>query len=252
MKFFGKLDIKKAAIVLLAAACVFLYIDGCVKGKRLDEATSELSIANLKNQELDSIKNKLDQTVYTQEAVIVRTNEALKSLTDEKFQLHKKHEKKIKEVTFYYESKLKIKADSVFIPFPVEVDNLDHIKNIDSLKAYVKDSTIRVPKTVSLDSSYSEYKKGLRLSASVNKEGLKINTVGFVDTQYIRVNKLKRNLWQSITFKPRKFEVQVLHTSPYVTVEGQNSVIYVDKKRGKVILDLLKVGAGVFIGNKIL
>jgi hypothetical protein len=245
------LTFKNILIAVLIVVGVGLFIDGCRTSQKLEKTKNELTLANLKFKEVDSIKNVLGQKVYTQEVTITENQEVIKQLADEKFQLQNKYERKIKETIFFYEAKLNLKADTVLIPYPVDNTDVSAYTSLDSLKRYVRDSTIRVPKHVELSDSASEYKKGLRFDADITKQGFKINTVGFVDTQYIRIDKKKRNFWKFITFKPKTYEVKVLHTSPYLNVEGQKSLLYIDKPKGRLLKTIIPIGVGILIGTKL-
>lgn len=246
--------LKPSYFIILTLAVIFILtaFKACSLAKQVENATIEKQNIELKYKVLDSVNNLLNQKVYTQEATITSDQDVIKKLGEENFNLKKKYERKIKETIFYYEAKLSAKADTVKVPYPVEDTNaVNAYTSLDSLKKFVKEKTITIPKNIVLDSLSEEYQKGLRFSASINKTDLTINSVAFVDTQYIRINQKKRNFWQSVTFKPRKYEVQVLHSSPYINIEGQRSLLYIPKSKGRLIKTLLPIGLGVIIGTKL-
>jgi hypothetical protein len=236
--------------LIIAGLAVLLLLQKCSNDVSTDKYNNTLDSLTLANQRLDSIKNDLGQKVYTQEVIITSNQEAINNLAKEKFNLEKKHEKKIKETVFYYEAKLRAKADSVFIPYE-DTSQLKKFKDSTEMYRFMVDSMIQVPKRVTLDSTSQFYKDGLRFDATIQKKGLNINTVQFIDTQYIRVSKLKKNLWQTVTFKPRKYRIDVLHTSPLITIQGQNSVIYQPAKKANLLPKVLIGGGLIYLGTRL-
>jgi hypothetical protein len=229
---------------VIAGLVVFLVLQkGCAdaRNKQLAVTIDSLTLAN---QTLDSIKNKKDQTIYTQNVIATNMREQIKQLAQEKFDLKDKYERKVKDVQFFYQAKLRQKLpDSTLIRYTDTT--LLVPMDCDDLKVFVRDSMIKVPKHIELDSSF----KGVTFDADILKDGLRINYLEFLDSQYIRVDKMKRNVWQFLTFKPNKYQVKVLHTSPYMQVLGQNSIIYVPPKKANILLKAIGAGGLILLGH---
>lgn len=234
----------KITYAIIGLLVAFIVFQKCNYDKFNKYYHNKIDSLTLANQTLDSIKNKKNQTIYTQDVIATNMREQIKQLAQEKFDLQNKYERKVKDVEFYYQAKLRQKLpDSTIIKYKdttllVPVD-------CDDLKVFVRDSMIKVPKHVELDSTY----KDVALDADILKDGLRINSLVFTDSQYIRVDKMKRTFGQFITFKPHKYQIKVLHTSPYMQVQGQNSIIYVPPKKAKIGAKILEIGALLFIGS---
>lgn len=239
---------KEILIILLLGGLVLSLFDGCGKGKELVEIRKELRVA-------DSMKNELGQTVYRQNVQIVQKDTELKAYTDSIFNLKKKHEKEVKKVHAFYATRTKVEIDSVLVPYK---DTSWTKKWKDSIRAncaaviqYYEDSTVRVG-TVAKDST-----PYYNIELTVQKAGVLVNTIQFVDSQYIRVVTIKGGLFKrDITGKrmfhvKRRMEVQVLHTNPYFKNIGINSIVVVPPKDGAFVKGLL-TGAALTIGTQIL
>lgn len=245
-----KITIERVIIAILALVLAFSLFKSCQKNNKIDQLKDANLSLQLENQELDSIKNILGQTVTLQEVIVVRSQEELRKLSDEKFQLQNKLNRKIQEVLYYQSQTTETAIKEILIPYE-DTTKLRRFKDSADFYKYALDSMITVPRTVKIDSTSIEYKNGFRFSGIVLKQGFKLNTAAFLDSQYIRVVEKKRNFWQFISFKRRPVEVQVLHTSPYLNVTGQNSVIYQPRSGGRFIEKALLIGAGVFLGSKL-
>jgi|GEM_PF-4173952 len=240
---------------VIAGLFLCLFLNKCNYESQVARQNVALDSLTLANQKLDSIKNELKQTVYTQTSIITDNQAEIKDLTDQKFNLTKKYEKKIKDVTFYYEAQLSAHIDNTFIPYKdtATIDSvrkeLSKYKDTASLYNYVLNNMIKVPKAVTLDSVEDKYQEGIRLSGVITKTGFHLGTISIADTQYIRVVKLKRGFFHP--FSKPKFQVQVLHSSQFINVMGQNSVIYSPVKKPNILLKALEFGGLIFLGSRL-
>jgi hypothetical protein len=215
------------------------------RNARFQNSIDSLTLAN---QKLDSIKNKKDQTIYTQTVIATNMQAQIKQLAQEKFDLQNKYERKVKDITFFYQAKLRAKLpDSTIVVYKDTTHNIP--SDCDSLKRFVVDSMIVVPQHVNLVRLDSNGHKAFSLDADIRKNDLIINNLEFIDSQYIRVDKMKRGFWKFITFKPNSYQVKVLHTSPYMQVLGQNSIIYVPPKKANLFIKAVVAGGLIYLGT---
>lgn len=249
------MKIKDAVIAGLIGLVGFLIYNNIQQTKQIDVLEDSNLSLKLEKQTFDSVKNKLNQTVIIQEAAIVKTQGELRKLSDEKFQLTNKLDKKTKEVLYYQKQVGKTTIVEVEVPY---VDSAVLEQFSDSIKQkcaevinYYEANTVTVPRSVALDTLGVEYKNGLRFEGTVRKNDFKIDSMSIIDTQYTRLVQKKRNFLQFITFQPRPIEVQILHTSPYLKVNSLNTVYYKPRKAAKILGKAILIGTGVFLGTKL-
>lgn len=230
-------------IILVAGIIFCLFLVKCEREKTLI-AESVVTELQLKNQELDSIKNLQDQVIYTQTVLETSSQKSIRDLTDSMFNLKKRHSRDIKNVTAYYSSVSHTTVKDKLVPY---LDTLGMKRFSDSLEAqcesvikFYRDSTVQVPKSV-YDSS-----KHFVFSGQILKNGFNVNKVTFPDSTYLRFAEKKGGL-----FKKNYTEVQVLHTNPYVTVTSSNSVIYKSPPKSRIIERVLIFAGGVLLGSKL-
>jgi len=202
-----------------------------------DSLKSQITMLSLNKQKNDSIINKQGEVIYTQEVAITKSKEELKKYTDSIFNLNRRHERKIKEVTAFYKNRYRVQLDSFFV---YEVDSIPYPEYI--TVEFMNDSMITVPRTFKVDEPY------FKLDATVRKNGLMINSLSLPDTLYGRIVTKKQGF-----LKPKIKEYQYFNKNPYVIQEGSNSVIYEDKKKfwNKVRDGAILVGAGFLIGSQL-
>ncbi len=230
-------------IILVAGIIFLLCLVKCQREKTLI-AESVVTELQLKNQELDSIKNLQDQVIYTQTVLETLSQKSIKDLTDSMFNLKTKYKKDLTKVLAYYSSTSKTEVKDKQIPY---LDTGKMKKFSDSIEAscrevldYYRKKTVEVPKTV-YDSS-----KHFVFSGQILKNGFNVNKVTFPDSTYLRFAEKKGGL-----FKKNYTEVQVLHTNPYVTVTSSNSVIYKSPPKSRIIERVLIFAGGVLLGSKL-
>lgn len=245
------LTLKNILISVLLIVCAFLYVDGCNKQQNLKD---DLLAEQVKNQKLDSVKNKLNQTVYRQQVIITDNQKALKAQSDEAFNLKKSYEKKIKEIQFFYKNKTKTELKEVLVPY---VDTAERKRFSDSVEQkckevinYLVDSTVTVGSKAAADSQF------YKINLTVEKTGIKVDSISFSDSQYLRIVTIKGGfLKKDFSGKRRLFlkkysEVQVLHTNPYIKITGQNSIIY-KKEKKRILEKIFMLAVGVYVGTKL-
>lgn len=240
-------------LVITALSALSLYL--AYNNKQQKEILeSQVTSLKLEKQRSDSIINKQGQTIYTQETIITKDQESIKQLAQEKFNLGKKYEKQVKEVIAYYSSKTNTIVKNVPVPF---VDTVARKKFSDSLEAvcvevinYYKNNSVEVPVKVGVDDS------SLSFHGTVNITGFKIDSLSIPDSTYLRFDQIKGGFLKRDfngkrhLFTKKSVQIKVLHTSPYVKVVGQNSVIYQPKVKKNIIVGALLFVAGVLVGSQ--
>jgi len=229
--------------------CILLMLRSCSENEKYNKLV--LSSA----EEIDSIKNVYNQTVVLKDVEITNSKEALKKATDSLFNLKSSQDKKIKDVIAFYKSKVKIRIDSVDVPYE---DTLAKKKWEDSVQLacskvieYYEANTISVPRTARDSTQY--YKADL----TANLSGISINNLELTDNQSIRWVVYKGGLLKKdISGKrhfwlKKKIGVQVIHTNPNITVLGVQSAIYQAPKKHNLLGKAILIGIGVYLGSKL-
>lgn len=243
-----KIDIKVVIIGVLVALLAFT-------GYKWNDANRQISQLELKNQTLDSVSNKLGQTVLIQEAIVTSNRYAIKQLTDSIFALTKAQDRKIRDVISFYEGHTNTVIKEVQIPyvdkFALKQFSDSVAKKCAEVIAYYDAHTISVPRTAK--DSTQNYKVAL----TVTKQAVVVDSIVIPNKQDIRFvttkgGLLKRNtegklkLWLKPTI-----QVQVLNSNPLVHVTGQNSAYFKPPVKARVLEKALLIGASVFIGTKL-
>lgn len=206
-------------------------------------------------EQIDSIKNAYNQTVVLKDVEITNSKEALKKATDSLFNLKASQDKKIKDVIAFYKSKVKIRIDSVDVPYE---DTIAKKKWEDSVNMacakvieYYEANTISVPRTAKDSTQY--YKADLTATVS----GISINNLELIDNQSIRWVTYKGGfLKKDISGKrhfllKKKIGVQVIHSNPNINVLGAQSAIYQAPKKHNLLGKVILIGIGVYLGSKL-
>lgn len=242
-------NLKTIIIVVLGIGLIFSLLDSCSNRRKNEELSFQLRVA-------DSVKNKLGQTVYSQDVQITQKDEELKKYSDSVFNLGKKHARQIKEVHAYYASRTKVEMDSVLVPYEVKVKDKKWEDSIaQACKVvidYYKDSTVKI------GSKANDSSRFYKVELTVQKEGVLLNNIQFIDSQHIRIvtikgGLLKRNYEGKFKFHVKKrMKVEVLHTNPYFVNEGINAIFVEEKKKNHFLKGLLLGGGAVLITTLIL
>jgi len=241
-----KLDIKWILIIGLSLALLWSM-------RTCGEKNKQISQLELNKQTTDSLKNELGQTVLTQQSIITDNKQAIKDLTDSIFNLTKAQDKRIKDVIAYYSSQTKIEFKDKLVPYK---DTVGRKKWEDSVLArqcsavinYYESNYIKVPRTA-VDST-PDYKA----TFTAEKQGIKINDLTILDSQYIRFVTIKGGILKKDAsgkrhlFTKQSIQVQVLHTNKLLQTTGQNSAIYIAPKKGRWLEKAILIGGGIFLG----
>lgn len=176
---------------------------------------------DLSLQSVDSLINKRNQLILSQIMRETENQKELKRYTDSIFALSSKN----KEVHTYYKEVIKYKFDSIYIPY-------DTLPTLDSNCLSIfplsgRDSTPYYDITIKADES-----------------GFTFDSLSIKDSLYFRVLENKR------LFRKNTYEVQALHTNPYIQVKDVNSIKFSEKKKPWWISIIIALGLGIIIGNQ--
>jgi len=241
--------------VLLALVLVWLLsLKTCNKNSPYTNEQATIDSLTLANQKMATIINEKNQEVQVQTAIVVRSQETIDKYADEIFALKKKNSKNT-HTTGIVTQVTNTGVDSVEIAY---VDTVAFRKFSDSVNkhcaeviAYMKESTITIPRTVE-DSTKDFIFKG-----EVTKEGFNIGRISFPDSTSVRFVEhkgglFKRNSLGKVKFWTKKsIEAQVVHSNKYVKVTNMNSVFYVPKVKQRWGERIAIVAATIFLTTQL-
>lgn len=214
---------------------IFFGIMRSCHNRELHKLQDENSLLLIDKQKNDSIINKNNKIILTQEVKILNNEQSLKQYSDSIFQLKRKNEKDIKSVHSYYKNVIKVTIDTFIIPY---IDTL-YIDNSDSI--YFE--TIIVPKKFAIKTSNYD------IGGTVKKEGVEISKLEMEDSIYGRFVTEKGGL-----FKKDKIKYQTFNTNPYVHIESTTSAVYKKPKKKfihHVIEKSIYIGIGILITKQL-
>lgn len=195
---------------------ILLFFRESYNQQKLDKANDEISLYALANQRLtDSLKNKNDEIIHLQEAIVFESKKIISKYSDSIFNLKKRDEKKHKETIAYYQNYINVKLrDTLYI----RIDSITNYIGKDTLE-YLSNS-IRVPTKFKMDSNYFSIK------GEIEKNNIRIDAINIPDTISGRFVVKKNGL-----FKANTIEYQVFNKNPYINISNSKSAIYKEKKR---------------------
>lgn len=222
---------------IIIGLLIFLgTLDTC-RNRDFQAQENRLDSVTLANQQLTQEKNRLGQIVSTQPVIITADQEELKKITAKNFQLMSQLEKRIKQVNTLIQEKSITGVEDMYIPY-------EDKQPFDSSDNPCPPHMIATPKDIKLDTD-----SNFRFSGTILKDGFKINSIQFPDSQRIAVIETKGGFFKRDINGKRKFfrrkslEIQVVHTNPYVKTIGLSSVIYQPKVKGRWLERFFIAGA---------
>lgn len=225
-------------LVLALAFIFFLILKSCGQNGDYREL-------QLKYEEATHINDSLGRTIVVKDAQIVENQESMKDLRAKMFETTEKYNKKVKEVKALIAMKTKIDVDTFDIPY---VDTIgmriweDSVARMcrDVIK-YYQDSSVMVGTTAKDSTAY------YKVDATVEKSGIKMNDIQFIDSQYVSVTEFKGGLLKKDTkgtlklFLPKRTKIEIKHTNPYFQNTGVDAFFYNRRKNNP--------SANVFLGG---
>ena len=239
---------KRISVSLIVTISILLlasYIDGCRKRGIIAKQNTTISLMNADKQEMIKERNKLNQLVVSQNAIIVNTQSDFKKLVEENFKLKNS---RIKTVTSYVRIKSSTGVKDVAIPYKKDTTISFTIDNC-------PDNYIATPKKIEIDSTQNP---NFQISAVVEKDSLRIKSINFPDSQHIAIVKTKGGFFKRDIkgklklYRKPSMEVKVLHTNPYIDIKGMSSIIYVPPDKNRWVERIAIVAGAVLLTIKIL
>jgi hypothetical protein len=238
-----KISTKNWIIVVLVILFGISVFVGCEKEKDYKKLEIQL-------EEATRIKDSLGKVIYVKDAEIVENQESMQDLRARLFETEEKYNKKVKEVKALIAQKTKVELVDVLVPYK---DTTGMKKWEDSVKnkcanviKFYEDSSVLVG-TNAEDST-----KDYNISLTILKEGIKIDSIKFIDSQYVSLTEFrggffKRNTKGKLKFyEPRRVKVEIKHTNPYFTNAGVNAFFYEEKSKNGYMAGLLH---GTIVGS---
>jgi len=216
------------ALLLALAVIFFLIFKSCGK----DGDYRELQ---LKYEEATKMNDSLGRTIAVKDAEIVTNQQSMQDLRAKLFETTEKYNKKVKEVKALIAQGTEVVIKDKDVPY---LDSArmkqweDSVANIckDVIK-YYEDSTVLVGSQAKDSTAY------YKIDASVQKSGIKINEIKFIDSQYVSITEFKGGFFKRNTkgklrfYEPRRTKIEIKHTNPYF--ENKNIDAFFYKKNRK-------------------
>lgn len=218
-------------ILILSAMVFFLKLENTKLAKTAEDYEQVLIY---RNSQIDSFKNKYNQTVAEGYVAQVNSEKIIEDLSKEVFNLRKENERRIKEYLALYRVKQQVRIDSILVPY----DSSD--RKVDT--GWVRAETVVIPPKPFYDSTDNYTVRG-----RVLLEGVSLDMVSVPDTVSLRLVEKSKGL-----FKGRETVAQVIHSNPLVRTDGIQSITLKQKKTfWEKIAKPLAFAAGIFIGTKL-
>jgi len=214
--------------LILAISIIFLCLRAC-------NSNNEYKELQLKYEEASKIKDSLGRTIAVKDAEIVTNQQSMQDLRAKLFETTEKYNKKVKEVKAIIAQGTEVVIKDKDVPY---LDSAkmkqweDSVANIckDVIK-YYEDSTVLVGSQAKDSTAY------YKIDASVQKSGIKINEIKFIDSQYVSITEFKGGIFKRNTkgklrfYEPRRTKIEIKHTNPYF--ENKNIDAFFYKKNRK-------------------
>lgn len=216
--------------VIIVALLVILYT------MLLDKCSSEEKFRTLKmnyDKDVTHIKDSLGNIISVKDVEIVQNQESMKDLRARLFETTDKYNKKVEEVQALIGQKTEVIIKEVKVPY---IDSVKMKKWADSINIkcadvikYYEDSTVKIGARAVDSTGY------YKVDATVEKKGIKMNEIKFVDSQYVAITKMKGGIFKRNTkgkfrlyVKPTT-RVEIKHTNPYFQNTGVDAFVFEKK-----------------------
>ena len=236
-----KINFQAIIIAVLTIILIMLLFDKCNK-----EAAYEQLVLKYET-DIVNIKDSVGKVITVKDAEIVNNQQSMKDLREQLFQTTEKYNNKVEEVKALIAQGIRVIIKEVPVPY---VDTIKMKKWGDSVKLkcsevirYYEDSTIAIGARAKDSTGY------YKIDATVQKEGLKVNEIQFIDSQYISITDFKGGFFKRNTkgklkfYEPRKTKVEIKHTNPYFKNTSTDAFMFDGKKQKKP-----GYGAGIIHG----
>jgi hypothetical protein len=218
--------IKNVFIIALIAILVSSLVKSCDQQEQLEKLQIELTQAN-------KIKDSLGNVITVKDAEIVTNQESMKDLRARLFQTTEKYNKKVKEVQALIAQGTEVVIKDKPIPY-VDTSKMkqweDSVLDICAVVIkYYEDSSVRIGSKAKDSTAY------YKIDATVEKQGIRMNEIKFIDSQYVALTKMKGGFFRKNTkgkfkfYVPSRTRVEIKHTNPYFQNTGVDAFLF-DKK----------------------
>jgi hypothetical protein len=213
-------------ILILSILLLIMFFRSCDDTKQIEELQVQLDKAN-------RIKDSLENTIVVKDVKIVEDQEAIKKLRADLFQTTEKYNNKVKEVKALIAKGTQVVIKDKPIPY---VDTSKMKQWEDSVLAvcahvikYYEDSTVRIGSKAKDSTQY------YKIDATVEKQGIRMNEVKFIDSQYVALTEMKGGILKRNTkgkfrlYVPPTTRVEIKHTNPYFQNTGVDAFLFKEK-----------------------
>lgn len=229
--------------ISLAIIAILLLLNTFRLNKRIGEQEILITQQKLDNQTTTEIVNKQGQTITKQKVLITQSQESINLLTDSVFNLKRKDAKNTNTIA-YYKAHIRIRIDSIPVPFIVKPSIADKLELEETLRQECADVIAQMEEiSIPVGSIAEIVNDSLSLKATIQKNQLIINEISIPDTLNLRFVEHKGKL-----FKRGYIETQFFHTNPLFKTEKANSVFYQPKRKTFLQRVIFPVAAGLGIG----
>lgn len=222
-----KINFQTIINVILLAAIFMLLFDKCKSSEEIKELTLTYEA------DMNKIKDSLGNIITVKDAEIVTNQQSMKDLRAKLFQTTDKYNKKVKEVEALIAQGTQVIIKEVPVPY-VDTSRMKEwedsiaIKCADVIK-YYEDSTVAIGKKAKDSTAY------YKIDATIEKNGIKMNEIKFIDSQYVALTKMKGGILKRNTkgrlklYVPPTTRVEIKHTNPHFQNTGADAFLF-DKK----------------------
>jgi hypothetical protein len=218
--------IKEIVIIILVAILISLLTRSCDQQQALEKLQIELTQAN-------KTKDSLGNVITVKDAEIVTNQESMKDLRAKLFETTDKYNKKVKEVQALIAQGTEVVIREVPIPY-VDSAKMKQWEDSIAIKCkdvirYYEDSTVRIGSKAKDSTQY------YKIDATVEKQGIRMNEVKFIDSQYVALTEMKGGILKRNTkgkfrlYVPPTTRVEIKHTNPYFQNTGVDAFLFKEK-----------------------
>jgi len=238
------LNYKNLVIIGLILVIIILMFDKC-------KSTEAFKALQVKYEDANHVKDSLGNIIIVKDAQIVGNQESMKDLRAKLFQTTEKYNKKVKEVEALIAQGTEVVIQEVPVPY-IDTAKMKQWEDSIAIKCkdviqYYEDSTVRIGSKAKDSTTY------YKIDATVEKQGIKINEIKFIDSQYVALTKMKARFFRKNTegkfklYVPSRTRVEIKHTNPYFKNTGVDAFIFDKKPKPSYGTGLVQgaVGGGV-------
>lgn len=229
-------------LILLGIVC----LQQCSIKNKNEQIQDYKAIEQFKDNSIDSLKNKLNQTVTENKIAVAASDEIIKSLSEDVFNLKDKDERRVKEVTALVREVQELKLKPPVIKYRDTGSNKPP-------EFYTNDSLVHKDSVVIPPKSFGDSTQHYVISGTVLLEGVRLDSVVVRDTSSFRfIEQKPKGLLKKLT-KPNELVIQNIHTNPYIKTIGIQAITVKPKQStwNKFIKPALFFVAGAVVVNQL-